>query len=97
VLYFVVFTFGELHILPTGLGLFARLAPPWLAATTVAVWFFAIFSGSLCAGAVGTLWSSMSHAMFFAFLALVASVAAALLLTLGLLAKRLDLQTADRA
>lgn len=97
VLYFVIFTFGELHILPTGLGLFARLAPPWLAATTVAVWFFAIFSGSLFAGAVGTLWSSMSHAVFFACLALVAAAAAGLLLALGLLARRLDLRAADRA
>jgi POT family proton-dependent oligopeptide transporter len=79
VLYFVIFTFGELHILPTGLGLFARLAPPRFAATTVAAWFLAIFSGSLCAGAVGTLWSSMSHAAFFTFLALLATVASVML------------------
>ncbi len=83
VLYFVIFTFGELHILPTGLGLFARLAPEKLAATTVAGWFLATFSGSLCAGAIGTLWSSMSHAMFFGLLAVVAVVAAAMLLALG--------------
>lgn len=83
VLYFVIFTFGELHILPTGLGLFARLAPEKLAATTVAGWFLATFSGSLCAGVIGTLWSSMSHPMFFGFLALVAAVAAAMLLALG--------------
>jgi POT family proton-dependent oligopeptide transporter len=83
VLYFVIFTFGELHILPTGLGLFARLAPEKLAATTVAGWFLAIFSGSLCAGVIGTLWGSISHAMFFGFLALVAAVAAAMLLALG--------------
>jgi proton-dependent oligopeptide transporter, POT family len=83
VLYFVIFTFGELHILPTGLGLFARLAPEKLAATTVAGWFLATFSGSLCAGIIGTLWSSMSNAMFFGLLALVAAVAAAMLLALG--------------
>jgi proton-dependent oligopeptide transporter, POT family len=83
VLYFIIFTFGELHILPTGLGLFARMAPAKLAATTVAGWFLAIFSGSLCAGLIGTLWSSTSHALFFAFLALVAAVAAAMLLALG--------------
>jgi hypothetical protein len=34
----------------------------------------AIFSGSLCAGAVGTLWSSLSHAAFFAFLATLAAI-----------------------
>jgi len=88
VLYFVIFTFGELHILPTGLGLFARLAPERLAATTVAGWFLATFSGSLCAGVIGTLWSSMSHALFFGLLALVAGVAAAMLLALGRLEVR---------
>lgn len=77
--FFVVLTFGELYILPTGLGLFARLAPPSLGATTVASWFLAIFSGSLLAGWVGTLWSSASHAGFFVLLATLAVLAAGLL------------------
>jgi POT family proton-dependent oligopeptide transporter len=51
--FFVVFTFGELHILPTGLGLLAGRAPPGFGATTVAAWFLAIFGGSAAAGAVG--------------------------------------------
>jgi proton-dependent oligopeptide transporter, POT family len=92
VLYFVIFTLGELHILPTGLGLFARLAPPRFAATTVAAWFLAIFTGSLSAGAVGTLWSSMAHATFFAFLAVLAAIAAIVLLALGRIPGRPDLQ-----
>ena len=78
-LFFVVLTFGELFILPTGLGLFARLAPAGLGATTVAAWFLTIFTGSLAAGFVGTLWGVMGHAAFFAMLALIAVVAAALL------------------
>jgi len=96
VLFFVIFTIGELHILPTGLGLFARLAPPRFAATTVAAWFFAIFTGSLSAGAVGTLWSSMSHAMFFAFLASLATVAAIMLLALGRIPGSPDSRQAER-
>ena len=92
VLFFAIFTFGELHILPTGLGLFARLAPPRFAATTVAAWFLVMCTGNLCAGAVGTLWSTLSHAAFFAFLALLATVAALLLLTLGRLAGQSDIQ-----
>ena len=96
VLFFAIFTFGELHILPTGLGLFARLAPPRFAATTVAAWFLVMCTGNLCAGAVGTLWSTLSHAAFFAFLALLAAVAALLLLTLGRLAGQSDIQQADR-
>ncbi len=68
VLFFIVLTLGELHILPTGLGLFARLAPPDLGATAVAAWFLAIFTGSMLAGLVGTLWSSTSHGGFFVLL-----------------------------
>ncbi|MDQ2701411.1 MAG: peptide MFS transporter [Pseudomonadota bacterium] len=79
VVFFAILTFGELHILPTGLGLFARLAPPRLGATTVASWFLAIFSGSLLAGVVGTLWSSASHSGFFLVLSGLAVAAAALL------------------
>ena len=79
VLFFAVFTFGELFILPTGLGLFARLAPPHLGATTVAAWFLVIFSGSLSAGLIGTLWSHINHTRYFAMLALIAAVAALLL------------------
>ena len=79
VLFFVVLTMGELYILPTGLGLFARLAPPRLGATTVASWFLTIFSGSLLAGFVGTLWSRIGHGIFFVLLAGLALLAAGLL------------------
>lgn len=79
VVFFIVLTLGELYILPTGLGLFAKLAPPRLGATTVASWFLAVFSGSLLAGLVGTLWSKTSHPGFFLLLAALAVLAAALL------------------
>src|SRR3546814_2583463 len=42
VAFFVILTFGELYILPTGLGLFAKLAPPPMAPTPVAPGFLAI-------------------------------------------------------
>jgi POT family proton-dependent oligopeptide transporter len=78
-LFFVVLTTGELYILPTGLGLFARLAPARLGATTVASWFLTIFSGSLLAGFVGTLWSKIDHRFFFIILAGLAFASAFLL------------------
>ena len=78
-LFFLVLTFGELFILPTGLGLFARLAPRHLGSTTVAAWFLVTFAGSLSAGLVGGLWSRMEHAAFFALLALLAALSAAML------------------
>ncbi|WP_037493202.1 peptide MFS transporter [Sphingomonas sp. PAMC 26605] len=78
-LFFGIFTFGELFILPTGLGLFARLAPPNLGATTVAAWFLITFTGSLSAGLVGILWSRVDHPVFFGLLAVLAGAAAGLL------------------
>ena len=77
--YFVIFTLGELYILPNGLGVFARLAPQRLGATTVASWYLATFAGSLAAGQVGRLWSHLDHIQFFILLAGIASIAAAFL------------------
>ena len=82
VLFFAVLTFGELFILPTGLGLFARLAPARFGATTVAAWFVTIFSGSLAAGVIGTLWSRLAPPAYFLMLAGLAGVAALLLRSL---------------
>jgi POT family proton-dependent oligopeptide transporter len=90
VMFFSIFTLGELYILPTGLGLFARLAPIGFGATTVAAWFLAIFSGSLSAGVVGTLWGSTSHAIFFSILTAIASIAAVMLIALDGAIRRIE-------
>ncbi|MGI4797500.1 MAG: peptide MFS transporter [Janthinobacterium lividum] len=79
VVFFAILTLGELFILPTGLGVFAKLAPPGLHATTVAGWFLTIFTGSLSAGLVGTLWSRTSPEAFFSLLAALAGISAILL------------------
>ena len=67
--WFVLMTTGELYILPVGLGLFGRMAPDGFRATSIATWFFAGFFGNLLAGALGTLWSQLAHAWFFALIA----------------------------
>jgi POT family proton-dependent oligopeptide transporter len=90
VLFFVVFTLGELYILPTGLGLFARLAPLGFGATTIAAWFCAVSAGSLLAGAVGTLWTGTSHAQFFVILTAISALAAAMLLALDRAIQRVE-------
>jgi POT family proton-dependent oligopeptide transporter len=95
VVFFVVFTLGELYILPTGLGLFARLAPPRLGATTVGAWYLIIFSGSLSAGAIGTLWSGLSHGAFFFLLSVISVMAAALLLALDRATQRIECAPLD--
>ncbi len=83
VAWFIMMTLGELYILPIGLGLFGRMAPEGYRATSIATWFFAGFFGNLLAGALGTLWSSLSHGWFFALIGSVAGLAAALLYILG--------------
>ena len=77
--FFVVFTTGELFILPTGLALFGRLAPGALAATTMALWFSASFAGNLLAGGLGSYWTRLGATHFFMMTAAVAALAALLL------------------
>ena len=81
-LFFGIYTLGELYILPTGLALFGSMAPPALAATTMALWFSASFAGNLFAGGVGSLWSSLAPADFLALVGSIAALAAALLMLL---------------
>jgi POT family proton-dependent oligopeptide transporter len=81
--WFIVFTIGELYILPVGLALFGRLAPEGFRATSIATWFFAGFFGNLLAGALGTLWSVLAHGWFFVLIGGVAGISASLLYMLG--------------
>jgi proton-dependent oligopeptide transporter, POT family len=94
VLFFAIFTLGELYILPTGLGLFARLAPIGYGATSVAAWYFALSAGTFSAGAVGTLWSSTTHAQFFAVATAIATIAAAMLFALDRAIRRIEAERA---
>ncbi len=88
--FFVILTLGELYILPTGLGLFARLAPPKLGATTVAAWYLAIFTGSMTAGLIGSWYSQLQPTLFFITLTAVATVAAGMLLSLDRRARAVE-------
>ncbi len=83
--FFLVYTIGELFILPVGLGLFGRLAPRGHAATTIAAWFLAAFAGNFAAGVLGTLWGPLAPAPFFLVTAGVVGAAGALLLLISLL------------
>lgn len=78
-LFIALLTAGELYILPVGVGLFARLAPTGLAATTIALWYSAGFFGNLFAGWVGTLWQPLGTHLFFALAGIIAVTSALLL------------------
>ena len=88
--FFLVLTVGELYILPVGLGLFGRLAPKGMQATMIAAWFFACFAGNLFAGALGTLWSHISHAQFFLLMAVPTGLTSAVLVLLDRPVRRLE-------
>jgi POT family proton-dependent oligopeptide transporter len=95
VVWFFVYTVGELFILPVGLGLFGRMAPAGFAATAIAAWFFASFVGNFAAGALGTLWGAISPAAFFALTGGVAGLSGVLLLSLAPWSQRVQRDHAD--
>jgi POT family proton-dependent oligopeptide transporter len=82
VAFFLIYTTGELFILPTGLALFGRIAPRTLAATVMAFWFSGSFAGNLFAGGFGTLWNRLHEVAFFSLTAVVAAAAGAMLLAM---------------
>jgi POT family proton-dependent oligopeptide transporter len=82
--WFVLFSLGELYILPTGLALFGRMAPEGFRATSIATWFFAGFFGNLLAGGLGTLWSQLAHGWFFVLIGGVSALSAVLLYIVSL-------------
>jgi POT family proton-dependent oligopeptide transporter len=90
VTFICVYTFAELLILPVGLGLFIRVAPPGYAGSTVALWFFASFLGNLIGGVLGGFWTSMPPSAFFVIVGLVALAAAAALVPLDRRVRRLE-------
>jgi POT family proton-dependent oligopeptide transporter len=81
--YFVLLTLGELLVLPVGLSLFGNLSPARIAATMMGAWYIAKFVGSLSAGVIGTLWSSIPASWFFAIGAASPLLAAAILLSMS--------------
>ena len=93
--YFLIYTIGELFILPVGLGLFGRLAPPAFAATAIAAWFMASFFGNLAAGALGALWSTVPQSAFFAIAGGVGILSGLLLLALSPWANRTERNAAN--
>ncbi len=93
--FIIAYTIAELHILPVGLGLFARLAPAQHRATTIAAWFLASFAGNLLAGVLGTFWTKLGHGAFFTAMAACGAVAGALLYGLDGCARQVESRAAS--
>lgn len=65
ILFFVVFTVGELYLSPIGLALVSRVAPPQVLSLMMGLWFIAVFIGNLLGGYVGGFWTNMTATNFF--------------------------------
>jgi POT family proton-dependent oligopeptide transporter len=88
VLFFALYTLGELYILPVGLGLFATLAPRQFGATTIAAWFLTSFAGNLLSGVIGAGWELTSPQLFFAAMGGICFGACGLLLAINRVHRR---------
>lgn len=64
-LFFAVFTLGELYLSPIGLALVSRVAPPQVLSLMMGLWFVAIFIGNMVGGRIGGFWGEMSTYDFF--------------------------------
>ena len=76
IVYFAVFTIGELYFSPVGLSLYAKAAPPQLAALLMGVFLATSFPGNFLAGYLGKFYSTMPPAHFFVFIAIIAAAPA---------------------
>ncbi len=72
--FLLLLTWGELHIAPTSLSLFSRVAPASMISTMMGVYFLAGFAGNLAAGLLGTMWSTSDPAHYWSGIALVALI-----------------------
>ena len=74
--FFAVYTTGELYFSPIGLSLYAKAAPPQVAALMMAVFLATSFPGNYLAGYLGKFYSVMSTTNFFLLIAVVAIIPA---------------------
>lgn len=76
---YVVLSLGELLLSPCGLSLVAELAPPRWSGRLMGLWFASVAVGHGLAVGLGLLWSRGPHHRYFASIAALALLAAAVL------------------
>lgn len=69
VLFFAVYTTGELYLSPIGLALVARVAPTQVLSMMMGFWFITSFIGNTLAGYMGSFWDKMAKPEFFLMIA----------------------------
>jgi proton-dependent oligopeptide transporter, POT family len=76
---FLLGTFGELCIFPTGLALFSLLAPRGFQGITISLWYLCGAPASLMSGLLGQWWTPLGPTTFFLLLSGIAFLSAVLL------------------
>lgn len=74
-LFFTVYTAGELYLSPIGLAFVARVAPQQVLSMMMGFWFISYFIGNTLAGVLGGYWDKMSKPEFFLLTAVIPVVA----------------------
>ncbi|HEY1745902.1 MAG TPA: peptide MFS transporter [Xanthobacteraceae bacterium] len=77
--FFVVLTVGELYLSPVGLSLVTKIAPARILSMMMGVWLATSFVGGFLAGWLGSFWSRMEKPEFFLMIAVIATVAGAII------------------
>ncbi len=77
---YILLSIGEVFLAPLSMSLVTQLAPPNRAGQAIGLWFAAAAIGNVIAGLLGLLWGRLQHHQYFALLALLSLVAAAVLL-----------------
>jgi POT family proton-dependent oligopeptide transporter len=75
ILFFTVYTFGELYLSPIGLSLVARVAPAQVLSMMMGFWFITSFIGNTASGYLGSFWDKMAKPEFFLVTAIIPAVA----------------------
>jgi POT family proton-dependent oligopeptide transporter len=83
IVFFAVYTLGELYFSPVGLSLYAKAAPPQVAALMMAVFLATSFPGNFLAGWLGKFYSTLPTTHFFLMIAIIAAVPVPIFWILG--------------
>jgi len=75
ILFFIVYTTGELYLSPIGLALVARVAPQQVLSMMMGFWFITSFFGNTLAGYMGSFWDQMNKTQFFLMIAAIPAIA----------------------
>jgi proton-dependent oligopeptide transporter, POT family len=75
VLFFAIFTAGELYLSPIGVSLVAKVAPARLRSMLMGTWFLTTFLGNMLSGYVGSFWDALGKGPFFLLVAAIAAAA----------------------